>query len=194
LKSVFSTSYFPSISYLRALCEEENAIVDLGAQCKKQTERTRTNILTANGIHKLSVPIIRPYGNKTATKDIRISYVESWQRDHCRAIKTAYSSSPYYEDYSEQVFELINSDYELLYEFNNQILIQISRWLDLPIQIVFESKYVDNPNKDFREFEFQCKDKEYIQVDFGQNDFVPNLSILDALFCLGPMARKLIIP
>jgi|TARA_R110000737_G_scaffold182215_1_gene205569 hypothetical protein len=193
LISAFSTAYFPSVSYLKAFCEAENPVIDLGAQCTKQTERMRASILTANGIQKLSVPIIRPNGNKTATKDIQISFVESWERDHCRAIKAAYSSSPYFEDYSDTIFDLINSKEESLFKFNQLILNKIIEWLDLPIQQNFQLVYIDNPTQDYREFDFNIEESKYQQVEFGQKGFTPNLSILDAIFCLGPMARKLII-
>lgn len=178
---------------MKAFCESSNPIIDLGEHCTKQTERVRASILTANGIQKLSVPIIRPFGNKTSTKDVQISFVEAWERDHCRTIEAAYSASPYFEDYSDKVFDLVNSKEESLFEFNRLILNEISKWLELPIIQHFETKYIDEPSFDFRDFNFDKKEILYQQVEFGQNKFTSNLSILDALFCLGPMARKLII-
>jgi hypothetical protein len=195
LVTPFATSYFPSLSYLGALCKTENAVIDLGEHCKKQTERSRASILTPNGIQKLSVPTIRPFGNKTSTKDVQISFVQSWQRDHRRAIEAAYASSPYFEHYSEGIFSLIDSKIELLHVFNKSILDQSIALLDLPIVLNYSMEFIeDNPIIDFRDFNFDKKSQRYIQVNFGKIEFIPNLSILDALFCFGPMARKLIIP
>ena len=191
--TVFATSYFPSAHYLKALCESENPVIDLGEHYTKQTERTRASIWTANKLHRLSIPVIKPFGNKTAVKDIKLSFAENWKRDHCRAIEAAYSSSPYYEHYAYEVFELINSDVEVLFEFNQQILMTIKKWLDLPINPTFSSIYVENKNIDYKDFRFDFNSKNYIQVDFGQKEFIENLSILDAIFCLGPLTRKLII-
>lgn len=193
LISAFSTVYFPTINYLRAFCEADNPVIDLGEHCTKQTERVRASILTANGVQKLSVPIIRPNGNKTSVKDIRISYVEDWERDHWRTIKTAYGSSPYFEDYSDKIYAWIHSKKESLFELNNLIFSEITVLLELPIEQKFDFNYIDNPTNDYRDFDYNCIELPYHQVDFGQTEFIPNLSMLDALFCVGPMARKLII-
>lgn len=190
--SVFSSSYFPSIHYLRALCESKNPLIDIGEHCEKQTERTRATILSSNGIQKLTIPVIRPFGNKTATKDVQISFVEPWQRNHCRAIETAYAAAPYYEDYANVIFELINSKKNKLAQFNEMILEEIISLLELPISPKTSTEYIENQINDFRNFDFNYICMPYIQVDFSKNEFYENLSILDALFCLGPMARKLI--
>jgi len=178
---------------LKALCEAENPVIDLGEHYKKQTERTRANLLTSNGINRLTIPVIRPFGNKTSIKDVQISFVETWKRDHCRSIEAAYASSPYFEHYANEIFELINSNIDTLHEFNHSILLKIINWLELPINLNYSKKYIENQTKDYREFNFKYKPTNYIQVDFGQTEFIDNLSVLDALFCLGPMTRKLII-
>jgi hypothetical protein len=193
LTAVFATSYFPSLYYLKALCEAENPIIDLGEHYKKQTERTRVNFMTSNGISRLSIPVIRPFGNKTATKDVQISFAENWKRNHCRSIEAAYASSPYFEHYANEVFELINSNISSLHEFNHSILIKIINWLELPINLNYSKKYIENLIEDYREFNFHYAPLKYKQVDFGQIEFLDKVSVLDALFCLGPMTRKLII-
>jgi len=193
LVAAFATSYFPSIGYLNTICAAENPVIDLGEHCKKQTERNRCAILTSNGIQNLSVPIIRPNGNKSTTSEIIISYVEAWERDQCRAITAAYAHAPYFEHYSNEIFSMIGSKSEKLIDLNSLILNQLIEWLELPLDAAFSEMYLESPETDFRDFQFDALDKTYIQVDFAQPTFVPNLSILDALFCLGPIARNLII-
>jgi hypothetical protein len=193
LVSAFATSYFPSIGYLKSICAAENTLIDLGEHCKKQTERNRCSILTSNGLQHLTVPIIRPNGNKSATAEIKISYVEAWERDHCRAITAAYAHAPYFEHYSKEIFSIIGSKSDKLIDLNTLILNQLKVWFELPMDAKLSETYLESPETDFRDFQFDALDKTYIQVDFGQPTFVPNLSILDALFCLGPMARNLII-
>ncbi len=176
------------------MCNTENSIIDIGEHYPKQTERNRLIILSANGPQRLTIPVVRPLGNKTPTGKVKISYAEAWERDHCRAIEAAYASSPYYEHYSEEVFELINSKNESLIDFNQLILNKIIKWLELPIENEFSIDYLEGELNEFRNFNFQFQTTEYKQVDFGQTSFIENLSVLDSLFCLGPMARKLIIP
>jgi len=58
-----------------------------------------------------------------------------------------------------------------------------------------ESYETNNERIDFRmvDFESPIEMKRYIQVFRDSNHFSTNLSILDLLFCEGPIARKWLI-
>jgi len=80
--TVFPTSLFPSIAYLKAICGAESPVIDLGEHYVKQTQRNRYSVLSANGPLDLSIPVIRPNGNKTLTGSIEVSEDLGWRRDH----------------------------------------------------------------------------------------------------------------
>jgi hypothetical protein len=193
---IFPTAYFGSISYYKSLVQMEAISFELYEHYVKQNIRNRMSILGANGLLNLSIPVEKPNGNKTLTKDIRISYAENWQKNHWKAIESAYAPSPYFEHYESEVKELIFSQNSNLVDFNLQIHLKIVEWLSLPIDHKFTESYEFelNPFQDFRKLNWpSTENSNYIKVFSSENILEDDLSILDAIFNLGPMARNLLI-
>lgn len=196
MPGIFPVAYFGPVAYYREMAQAGEILFEVHEHYVKQTLRNRTSILGPNGVQILSIPVIKPGGNKTLTKDIRIAYAENWQKNHWKAIESAYSPSPYFEHYGQEVKEMIDFEESSLFHFNQNIHQNIVRWLGLDIQSGTTEMYTPALENDFRN---QFKDtgdlseKSYTQVFSPEGKFVPGLSILDAIFNLGPMARKLII-
>ncbi len=194
--SIFPTAYFGSISYYKSLVQMEAISFELYEHYVKQTIRNRMSILGANGLLNLSIPVEKPNGNKTLTKDIQISYAENWQKNHWKAIESAYAPSPYFEHYESEVKELIFSQTSNLVDFNLQIHLKIIEWLSLPIDYKFTESYEfdSNTSQDFRNLNWPTTENtNYIKVFNSENVSENDLSMLDAIFNLGPMARNLLI-
>lgn len=191
--TVFPTSYFPTIAYLKALCKEPDPVLDLGEHYVKQTYRNRCTVLSSNGKQDLSIPVIRPNGNRTATKEAIVSDELGWRRDHFRCLKAGYSSSPYFDHYASEIEDLIFQKTSLLIDFNANCLSFISRALQLEVHPNKSLEYLEEVDNDYRTFNFENSEIPYQQVLFSSSHFTPSLSVLDALFCIGPMTRKLIL-
>lgn len=198
MPAVFPVAYFGSVSYYKSLVQAGEISFELFEHYVKQTLRNRMAILSPNGVQNLSIPVIKPQGNKTITKNMLISDAENWQKVHWRAIESAYAASPYFEHYGSEVKQLIEFDSENLVDFNLNIHSRIVQWLDLPIQTRFTDTYSTELQNGqdfrnaFRELDLQA-DYHYTQVFSPEGKFVADLSILDAIFNLGPMARKLFV-
>ena len=195
---VFPTVYFGNLTYYRALALHKEVLIEAKEHFIKQTFRNRCEILTANGVQALSIPVYRRNGSKTSIDEVEISYDIDWRKDHWKAIESAYSSSSYFEHYGVEIRELIFQNESNLLKFNKTIQDRIFAWFDFDLSTAFSTDY-SIQEKDFRtilnqntNLESTSKNK-YIQVFSPSHTFVDNLSILDALFCLGPMARKLIV-
>ncbi len=191
---IFPTSYFPPISLMAALVRQEKILFEGQETFPKQTLRNRTVIVTADGTMTLSVPIMRPNGNHTNTSEIRISYSEPWNRNHWRAILTAYNASPYFLYYRDEIEQLLNQHYDRLIELNESILRFLWRKLKLPLSIDYTTAYNKAATKVYDpRFCFDYKHPanlpalpEYTQVFSDRLPFNGNVSILDLLFNLGP--------
>lgn len=186
---VFPTAYFGNLNYFRSLFHLQTIEIEAKEHFIKQTYRNRCEILTAQGIQALSIPVIRVNGSKTVIDQVTISHDTDWRKDHWKAIESAYASAPYFEHYGNEVKELIYQDETNLLLFNQAILQRIIQWLDIAVKINFTSNY---QSKQQIIEENDNTTRKYIQV-FGEPDtFTDNLSILDVIFCLGPIARKII--
>lgn len=194
--SIFPVSYFGNIEYFRQLVRAENPVIETKEHFIKQTVRTRCEILSTNGIQQLNIPVFRKNGSKTLMDEVELSTETDWQTNHWRSIKTAYSSSPYFEHYGMELEELIHQKERNLIQFNSTILKRIIDWLDLPLEIKYSKEYCEPLNAfDFRQNEFKmvADQKPYKQVFTEEGEFISNLSIIDLIFCEGPMARNFIM-
>lgn len=193
--ALFSTAYFPPISYVAAMLDKPVVLVEQYETFPKQTYRNRAVVATANGLLPLSVPVIRTNGNHTYTKDMDICYNENWAAKHWRAIESAYNSSPYFLYYKDDVEAILNKKHRTLLELNMDILAFVFKKLKVTKEIILSTDFVVvDANADIEDYRnrFSPKNKEIIQLSpydqvfedrFG---FVPNLSILDLLFNMGP--------
>ena len=98
---LFSTAYLPPIAYVAALSAQSEALIETQETFPKQTYRNRTEIMTAGGVRTLSVPVVR--NNHSRTEEVGIDYKERWNVIHLRTIAAAYSASPYYLYYKDDL-------------------------------------------------------------------------------------------
>lgn len=192
MSQIFPTSYFGNLSYYSALIQETSIIFEAKEHFIKQTYRNRCEVLTGNGVHPISIPVIRKNGSKTAIDEVKISNDTDWRKDHWKAIESAYSNSPYFDHYGLEVKELIYNQETNLLKFNEQIHKRICTWLGIKTDYKFSNEFLSTSDPTYQ-FKENTLLKSYIQVFGDSNSFASNLSILDAIFCLGPMARKLIV-
>lgn len=194
--SVFPIAYFGNIEYYRKLLQAEHPVIETREHFIKQTVRTRSEILTANGVQQLSIPVTKHLGSKTPMNEVEISDQTDWRKIHWKAIESAYSSAPFFDHYGMEVEELIYQKEKNLIQFNLNIMYRIDNWLDLNGTYICSDTYIsENIVTDHRSDSFSQHGpiRKYCQVFEPSGAFVPNLSILDVLFCEGPLARKWLI-
>jgi hypothetical protein len=198
-KVLLSTSYFPPVWYFFILHNSAGAKVELYETYPKQTLRNRCEIYSANGLLSLSVPVERPDGNRTRVNQVRISRNRTWQRQHIRAIDSAYNSSPFYIYYKDDILEFFTEPApELLVDHNQRILERLCNIIGISTQIELSRTYEKEPADllDFRHLTSKGEKEglpvlpQYAQVFIERSGFLPNLSILDLLFNLGPDTRN----
>lgn len=196
MKPLFSTSYLPPVAYMAALSRCSEAQIEAKETFPKQTYRNRAEIMTAGGVRVLSVPTIR--GNHTPTDEVRIDYKERWNVIHLRTIEAAYSASPYYLYYKDDLAEAILRPHERLIDLNMELLQWMMRKLKIECKIELTADWIP-PHNDADDMRNRFSPKvphptdghiPYYQVFADRIPFTPNLSALDLLMNLGPEASE----
>ena len=192
--TLFSTAYFPSISYMARFLTENEPLIEVFETYRKQTYRNRCRVMTANGVEILSVPVVKVNGNHTMTKDIIISPVEPWQHIHSRCLESAYKAAPYFDHYYDYLCPIFEGHFERLIDLNDAALQAILKMLKIKKEIVHTTDYVREAENDLREAFSPKKEikntsfPEYYQVFSTKFPFAADLSGLDLVFNEGPEA------
>lgn len=190
---LFSTAYFPPIAYVATMLQHTEVLIEVRETFPKQTYRNRTEIMTAGGVRTLSVPVIR--SNHSRTDEVAIDYKERWNVIHLRTIAAAYSASPYYLYYKDNLEKILLQCHERLVDLNDALLRWILGTLKSNCQITYTEDYAKEYPEDYRntftpKHPYATENQEpYYQVFSDRLPFTPNLSILDLLFNLGPEAK-----
>ena len=198
-----STAYLGNIQYFSKFIAAEKVYTEQHENYTKQSFRNRCEILTANGKLALVIPVEHSNGKKIAIRDVRISYAQTWQKQHWRAFVAAYNSSPFFEYYSDYLIGFFERKEEFLFDFNIKITEKIIELLDINKQIYFTGEYKkfdENFEFDYRqnispkaqvaESDQMFSPQKYYQVFAQKFGFVPNLSIIDLLFNEGTNAKE----
>lgn len=187
-------AYFPCILQMAAMAQANSVVFELDDNYQKQTYRNRAYIAHSNGLMILNTPVVKHkiINTHRKTRDIQTCTDTPWQQHHFKSLESAYRSSPFYDFYIDDLAPLFTNQVKSLQEHNLKIFHAICEVLEWDIEISTTVKY----QKDFDGLDLRslinAKKKithsftPYIQVFDEENGFLPNLSVLDLLFNLGP--------
>lgn len=185
-----SIAYFPPLSYI-SLLRKGDVFLEACESYQKQSWRNRCNILSANGIEALQVPVVHDWdaaGRKPLITEVKVDYSKGFLVRHQRAIDSAYMSSAYFEYYRDELFSIMDRKPETLWELDKSILDFFLRSLGIPAPQLTESFASAALDVHPKHLDIYYKEKPYFQVFSGKYGFVKNLSIMDLLFNEGPGA------
>ncbi len=211
--ALLASAYFGPVQWYQKLNRCRHCIIDRDEHYVKQSFRNRCVIATTQGPQALTVPVAAPPGSHeplghTAMGDIRIAGHGHWRRLHWNALCSAYGESPFFDFYADDLRPFFEEPWERLFDFNLAITRKMVQLLDLDKAYpgggtIGVSQGYRSPDDaraagwaDFREAispkhalpDPDFRPLPYYQVYARKLGFLPNLSILDLLFNMGPEA------
>lgn len=164
---------------------------------KRRKEIHRYDIADVNGPLTLTLPIVKPHGIPRATwRDVRVSDHGQWWHVHRVSLESAYGRTPFFEFYIDRFLPFMSREtadrFPSVIDLNEAIDKEIEVLLLLPpsptatpgspVTASLPGKAVGCPS--------EARDAilPYWQPRQARFGFLPGLSILDLLFCLGPEA------
>jgi hypothetical protein len=194
---VIESQYFSPGILFYYLNNFTHCIFDQYEHFQKMSFRNRCTLSGGNGPVNLTVPIAGGRNQKTIMKDVRILNRVGWQANHWKTITSCYNKSPWFEHYRDDLQKLYNHKQKFLLDWN----LTCFEWICDKMAIKISTSLSDQYEKNYNESEFEDwrgrlmpstinsnfpDTKRYPQVFEDRFGFIPNLSILDYLFCNGP--------
>lgn len=188
-------TYFPNVAHFVAMTNSESTHLEVCDNYQKQSFRNRMEIYAANGKLTLTVPVKYSQKNRQLYKDVKISNKYNWQQLHLKSLQSAYSMSPFFEFYIDDLMSIFEKKYDYILDLNLQCFELLTESMQLDLKFQFTTKFDQNP-KDMGDFRSMVKRNNptkalepYTQVFTLKHGFISNLSIIDLLFNEGPNAE-----
>ena len=192
---LIENQYFGSVNYFSELYSHSNIKIVECFGWYKMSFLNRCLIAGANGSINLTVPIKGGRNQKTRFSEVLVDNSVAWQKQHLRAIMSCYAKAPYFEHYFWWFEDLYNKKYEYVNILNKDSFFGIIKLLKLEIDLNgffdCESESWQNFNGNFKKwlpsnYNTLTPNLNYTQVFEDKIGFLPNLSIIDGIFNLGP--------
>ena len=200
MQILLSSAYLPPVQYFAHLQSAEQVWIEQYDHYQKQTYRNRCVIAAPDGPLSLTVPIEKPNTPKAFMRDIRISDHGNWRHLHWNAIESAYNHTPFFEYYKDDFRPFYEKKFDFLVDYNEQLCQLVCQLIDIDTSFQRTESYVVEPSNTIIDLRDAIHPKKevmddasfsavpYYQVFQERLGFLPNLSIIDLLFNMGPEA------
>ena len=194
MKIISHPLYLAPVPLYTKLYNGTALVIDAQSPFVKQTFRSRAVIATESGTLSLNIPVVHDSG-RTAMRDVRISEHGNWRHQHWNALVSAYRNSPFFEYYADDFAHFYEERDGFLLDFNLRLHNVICELLGLEREVtVITEGNIDTADAcDLRHIAepkamkaLTEQPQPYYQVFSQRNGFIPNLSVLDLLFNMGP--------
>lgn len=192
---LIENQYLGTVSYYKTLFKYSYIEIEQYEYFQKMSFRNRCIIPGSNGLLHLSVPLQNGRNQTSLFKEVKITYSENWVAHHCRSLETCYNRAPFFEFYKEDLFSMLKKKPIFLFDLNWELMQWVLNKLKASPQIHFTTQYQITPSEDTfdarnsilpKNYQSTWDPIKYTQVFEDRIGFMPNMSILDLLFCIGP--------
>jgi hypothetical protein len=194
---------FAPAGYYKVLAGYRRAVIDVSMVYDKRMKSAhRYDIVDTRGELSLTVPVTKPGrradGGKARWEDVTVSTHGSWWDVHRVTLESAYGRTPFFEFYFD-VFkpffaasQYVSGEYPLmsLVTASDACICQILG-IDTKLSVALSPGDTPDMVDDLRAMDFKAVETAPYYQHRGNGAFAAGLSVLDAIFNIGPEAAAL---
>jgi hypothetical protein len=201
---IIDSQYFTPVILFKNLYKFSNITFEQYEHHQKMSFRSRCQVAGSEGLLNLSIPLAKGRDQRTLIKDVRMADNIPWQSQHWKTLLSCYSRSPWFEYYREDLGNLYTKPVAFLLDWNQACFEWSLRALKMSISVSLTESYRKHYEEEdwidwrgkilpkYRDLSMGQGPVKYRQVFEERIGFLPNLSILDLLFCEGKRAAALL--
>lgn len=136
---ILQPGYLPWLGFFEQLHRCDIFVLYDDVQFEKGSWRNRNQIKTPNGAQWVTAPVLLKGQGFPLIKDVLINSSVDWQKKHIKAIEQNYSKAPYFEQYSDGLFEILRRQWRYLIDLDLEIIYWLVDQLSISTRMVLAS-------------------------------------------------------
>ncbi len=129
--SIMQPYFFPYIGYFQGIKAADKYILYHNISFMKKTWLNRNRILLKNqNVQYVTIPVIQKSSNRLISH-IQIDNSSPWKKIILKTLMHNYRNAFYFEQIYPKLSEIINMDFEFLYELNIESIVRLTNHLDI---------------------------------------------------------------
>ena len=186
--------YFGSVALWRGAIAAGGFRFRENEHYQRRTQRNRCELATAQGRHRLSVPLLAGKHERCPIAAVAVDYSEDWPRRHFQTLVAAYGSAPYWPEYGACLEPLFRRKPTRLWDWNWALVEWVRREIDPTLVMAVAQDWRPGVDEVAPPMGPDRTLPAYPQVFTERTGYLSNLSVVDLLMCRGPRARDYLSP
>lgn len=137
--AIIQPTFLPWCGYMSLIEYVDEVIFLDNVQFDKRSWQQRNRIKTSNGALTLTVPVLTKNLFNQHIKDVKIDYTSKFQKKMIKSITQNYSKAKFFEDYSKELFLLIETTHKSLLDLNIKLISFLCEKLKIELNFSFSS-------------------------------------------------------
>ena len=146
---IIQPNYIPWRGYFDFIHEVDIFVFLDDVQYTAQDWRNRNRVKVKSGDPIwLTVPVISD--SKSLINEVGVDHRKPWAKKHLATLQQNYGKTPFFNDYREDLTEILNARHEMLADLDISLISKISEWLGIHTRFVRASELGCSGIKDER--------------------------------------------
>jgi len=140
ITGIMQPTFLPWIGYFAMMDRAQHFVFLDSVQFAKRSWQQRNQIKTASGAQWLTISVLSKGLREQLIADVRIDHSSECIEKTIKTLTASYSKAPYFKEYSEPLFRILQKKHEFLADLNIEFICEIARILGINTEFIRSSQ------------------------------------------------------